>query len=128
MTQGPSTHPGPPSETVCMEIPAQLRFVSLVRVAAASLAADLDPIIDDVEDLRVAVNELVGLLVEASDGATVAVQMWTDERTLHVSGRCNGPSSPVAPDQLTERILAATVDSYLISDGSFRVHKRLGAD
>jgi len=111
-----------------MEIPAQLRFVSLVRVAAASLAADLDPIIDDVEDLRVAVNELVGLLVEASDGATVAVQMWTDERTLHVSGRCNGPSSPVAPDQLTERILAATVDSYLISDGSFRVHKRLGAD
>jgi len=128
VTQEPSTHPGPPSETVCMEIPAQLRFVSLVRVAAASLAADLDPIIDDVEDLRVAVNELVGLLVEASDGATVAVQMWTDERTLHVSGRCNGPSSPVAPDQLTERILAATVDSYLISDGSFRVHKRLGAD
>ena len=128
MTQEPSTHDGPPSETVCMEIPAQLRFVSLVRVAAASLAADLDPIIDDVEDLRVAVNELVGLLVEASDGATVAVQMWTDERTLHVSGRCNGPSSPVAPDQLTERILAATVDSYLISDGSFRVHKRLGAD
>lgn len=128
MTQEPSTHDGPLSETVRMEIPAQLRFVSLVRVASASLAADLDPIIDDVEDLRVAVNELAGLLVEASDGATIAVQMWTDERTVHVSGRCNGPSSPVAPDQLTERILAATVDSYLISDGSFRVHKRLGAD
>ena len=54
--------------------------------------------------------------------------MWTDERTIHVTGRCSGAASRVAPDQLTERILDATVDSYEIHDGSFRVHKRLGVD
>ena len=128
MTEEPTIDTGPPSDTVCVEIPAQVRFVALVRVAAASLAADLDPIIDDVEDLRVAANELVGLLVEASEAGTVTVHMWTDERTVHVVGRCSGAASRVAPDQLTERILEAAVDRYEIHDGSFRVHKRLGAD
>jgi hypothetical protein len=116
-----------PAGVVCVEIPAEPRFVALIRVAAASMAADLDPVIDDVDDLRVAVNELVGLMVEAAEGDSVVVHLWSDERTIHVTGRCNGPAARVSPDQLTMRILDATVDSYDIGDGSFRVHKRLGA-
>ncbi|UDY35295.1 ATP-binding protein [Dermatobacter hominis] len=116
-----------PAGAVCVEIPAEPRFVALIRVAAASMAADLDPVIDDVDDLRVAVNELVGLMVEAAEGGSVVVHLWSDERTIHVTGRCNGPSSRVSPDQLTLRILDATVDSYDVGDGSFRVRKRLGA-
>ena len=122
-----TTTTGRPAGTVCVEIPAEPRFVALIRVAAASMAADLDPVIDDVDDLRVAVNELVGLMVEAAEGGTVVVHLWSDERTINVTGRCNGPSSRVSPDQLTMRILDATVDSYDIGDGTFRVHKRLGA-
>jgi anti-sigma regulatory factor (Ser/Thr protein kinase) len=116
-----------PQSTVCVEIPAEPRYVALIRVAAASMAADLDPVIDDVDDLRVAVNELVGLMVEAAEGGSVVVHLWSEERTIHVTGQCKGPSSRVSPDQLTLRILDATVDSYEVSDGSFRVHKRLGA-
>lgn len=112
---------------VSIEIPAEPRFVALTRVAAASLASDLDPVIDDVEDLRVAVNELVGLLVEASDGGHVTLEMWSEDRAVHVTARCSGDASRVVPDQLTRRILDATVDDYEVGQGSFRMHKLLGA-
>lgn len=112
--------------TVSIEIPAELRYVSLTRVAAASLAADLDPSMDDIEDLRVAVNELVGLLVEATDGGYVVVRMRCEGQTLQVTGRCTNESASITPDGLTGRILDATVDDYEIADGAFRMHKRLG--
>lgn len=119
--------PERPRDAVTVEIPAVPRFVSLVRVATASMAADLDPVIDDVEDLRVAVNELVGLLVEAAEGGSIVVRLWSDERTIHVTGRCSAAARAVDPDQLTERILDATVDEYAIGDGTFQASKFLGA-
>lgn len=115
----------PPDGAVGIDIPASPRYVALTRVAAASLAADLDPVLDDIEDLRVAVNELVGLLVEAALGGHVHLRMWCDGSTLHVTGRCTGDSTEIAPDDLTLRILDATVDGYSIAAGAFEMHKRL---
>jgi len=115
---------GQDPDTVCIEIPAAPRFIALTRVAAASLAADLDPVIDDVEDLRVAVNELVGLLVEATRGRVV-VNLWSHDRVVHVSGSCDGEVGDVELDVLTTRILDATVDAYQVEDGTFRMHKQL---
>ncbi len=116
---------GPDHGTVCIEIPAEPRFVALTRVAAASLAADLDAAIDDVEDLRVAVNELVGLLVEATNGRVV-VRLWSDDMVVHVTGHCVGDSpADVDLDVLAVRILDATVDAYDVGDGVFRMHKYL---
>ncbi len=116
---------GPDHGTVCIEIPAEPRFVALTRVAAASLAADLDAAIDDVEDLRVAVNELVGLLVEATNGRVV-VRLWSDDMVVHVTGHCVGDSpADVDLDVLAVRSLDATVDAYDVGDGVFRMHKYL---
>ena len=116
---------GPDHGTVCIEIPAEPRFVALTRVAAASLAADLDAAIDDVEDLRVAVNELVGLLVEATNGRAV-VRLWSDGRGVHVAGHRVGDSAADGDrDVLAVRILDATVDAYDVGDGVFRMHKYL---
>lgn len=115
---------GAEGDTVCIEIPAEARFVALTRLAAASIAADLDAVIDDVEDLRVAVNELVGLLVDATTGRVV-VHMWSRDRIVHVTGSCDGDTSDVDLDLLTVRILDATVDHYELADGSFRMHKHI---
>ena len=112
--------------TVRIEIPAEQRFVALTRVAAASLAADLDPVIDDVEDLRIAVNELVGHLVESSGGSgTVRLELRVDDRTITVSGRTTVPTEGSGPDELTRRILNSTVDGYQTGDGEFTMHKHL---
>lgn len=128
MTEDPTAQTGPPERTVSLEIPAELGFVSLARVTAASLAADLDPAIDEVEDLRVAVNELVGILVEAAEAGTIGIHMWTDEAAIHVSGRCLGEWAPTEPDQLALRILEATVDEHEIGAGAFHMLKRLSAE
>ncbi len=128
MSEHPTAESGPPERTVGLEIPAEFRFVSMARVAAASLAAELDPAIDDVEDLRVAVNELVGILVEAAEAGTILIRMWTEERTIHVTGRCLGAWVTPEPDQLARRILDATVDHHEVGDGAFRMLKHLSAE
>lgn len=115
----------PEDRTVVIEVPAELRYVPLTRVAAASMAADLDAVIDDVEDLRVAVNELVGLLVDASDGGRIRLRMWCDGTDVLVHGTSTGPSAAIAPDDLTRRILDATVDDHVVADGTFELRKHL---
>lgn len=111
-------------DVVLIEIPADHRYVALTRVATASLATDLDPDVDDVEDLRVAVNEVVGLLVDAAEGrGVVRLELSTDDRTVRVRGRCEPPADGATPDALTQRILDATVDTCSIAAGTFELTK-----
>jgi len=50
-------------------VPADGAYLSVLRTAAAGLAARLDFTLDDIEDLRVAVDEACSiLLAQASDG------------------------------------------------------------
>jgi serine/threonine-protein kinase RsbW len=48
---------------VTMQVPADRDFVSTLRLTAASLAAHCDLTVDDIEDLRLAVDEAVALLL-----------------------------------------------------------------
>jgi serine/threonine-protein kinase RsbW len=48
---------------VTMQVPAQREFVSTLRLTAASLAAQCELTIDDIEDLRLAVDEACSLLL-----------------------------------------------------------------
>ncbi len=45
------------TEQMKMTIPAEPRFISIVRLAASSLAASIDFDIEEVEDIRVCVSE-----------------------------------------------------------------------
>jgi serine/threonine-protein kinase RsbW len=112
---------------VTIEIPADRRFIGLTRVAAVSLAADLDVSIDEVEDLRISVDELVGHLIEAAAGrGQVRLELLLDESTVTVTGRCVPHAVVGEPDELTRRILESTADDYETGDGGFRLRKRLG--
>lgn len=115
--------------TVQIRIPAESRYVQLTRVAAASMVTDLDPDVDEVEDLRVAVNELVGLLVEvAGRDGEVHVDLAVNGDTISVTGSVTAASVGATPDELTRRILDATVDRYDIGDRTFEMRKRFGRD
>ena len=56
-----------PSRPVKLTAPAERGSVRLVRILAAGVAADAGLSIDDTEDLRIAVSELVALLVDGVD-------------------------------------------------------------
>jgi serine/threonine-protein kinase RsbW len=53
----------PDGDVVQMRVPADVAYVSTLRLAAAGLAARCELTIDDIEDLRLAVDEACALLL-----------------------------------------------------------------
>jgi serine/threonine-protein kinase RsbW len=82
---GPDSPP-PDGDTVEVRIPADVAYVSTLRLAAASLAARCDLTIDDIEDLRLAVDEACALLLpHASADSTVDARFELSAGRLAVS-------------------------------------------
>jgi serine/threonine-protein kinase RsbW len=77
--------PRPEGDAVEVRIPADVVYVSTLRLTAASLAARCDLTIDDIEDLRLAVDEACALLLpHASGGSTLDARFQLSEGKLAV--------------------------------------------
>ena len=75
-------------DSVVLRLPAQAAYLSVLRTATAALASRLDFTLDDIEDLRIAVDEACAmLLVQAVAGAdlTCAFELSADSVGVHVS-------------------------------------------
>lgn len=70
MTVQPPTRPealsGAGRDVVTLRLPAAGAYLSVLRTATASLASRLDFTIDDIEDLRIAVDEACAMLLSQS--------------------------------------------------------------
>jgi anti-sigma regulatory factor (Ser/Thr protein kinase) len=124
------------SYAVQLIVPAEPGSARLARLVAAALAADADFSVDDTEDLRVAVSELVALLVEGAvdpdDKVTLGYRR--EAGSVEVTGQRPMPGRPdgAAPDDLALEILRVVVDEHTYEhDGNgrqFRLLKRARAD
>lgn len=79
---------GAASDTVVLRLPAQGAYLSVLRTATASLASRLDFTIDDIEDLRIAVDEACAMLLsQAVAGAdlTCSFELAGDAMAVAVS-------------------------------------------
>jgi serine/threonine-protein kinase RsbW len=105
--------------TVCM--PAEGAYLSVLRTATAGLAARLDFTLDEIEDLRIAVDEACAmLLAQAIPGTNLecAFDLGAEEMTITVSVTAAEPRAP-ARDTFAWTVLSAlagTVDSRLGAD------------
>jgi serine/threonine-protein kinase RsbW len=101
---------------VRLAVPAESRNVRLVRVNAATVAADAGLDVDDVEDVRVAVTELFALLVEDAESSDTQVDVTyrTDDSGVTIEGRRDVTASTPAPalDDLALGILRVIVDEH----------------
>jgi serine/threonine-protein kinase RsbW len=61
-TQGDT--PPKTADTVHLRVPADPAYLAVIRTATAGLAAHLDLTLDEIEDLRIAVDEACGLLLD----------------------------------------------------------------
>ena len=62
----------PQRDTVSLRLPADGAYLAVLRSAAAGLASRLDFTLDDIEDLRIAVDEACAMLLSrAAEGATL---------------------------------------------------------
>ena len=73
-------------DLVILRLPAQGAYLSVVRTATASLASRLDFTIDDIDDLRIAVDEACAvLLTQAVAGADLLCAFDLTDDVIGVS-------------------------------------------
>lgn len=118
---------GSATDVVRLSVPCSLEYVRLVRLTASSLANRLGFDLDEIDDLRVAVDELASTLVAAAGDGVLEVAFHVAPETIEIDGRTTSRSRPVL-DELTVQILAAVVDDYEVradgAAGAFRCTKR----
>jgi hypothetical protein len=114
------------SETLAHEaalvIPADASYVQLARLVASGIAGRLDFNIDEIEDLRIGVDECcVALLDCASPGTSMALRYSWDHHAVVLQAKVDAPPHTGAPEVagITGQILAAVVDEYQLGrDGT----------
>jgi serine/threonine-protein kinase RsbW len=116
---GTGTLPPPTArDHVTIRMPAEGAYLSVLRTATAGLAARLDFTLDEIEDLRIAVDEACAmLLAEAEAGSTLECdfELGGDTMTISVSAQSSLGRVP-AKDTFAWTVLTALaggVDSYL---------------
>lgn len=117
-TAPPATDPTTANEAVRLEVPARHRYLRLVRLAAAGLAADLGFGTDAIEDLRVAVDELSAAMIQGTeDGAQLAVTFRVADGALVIEGECPGTHpDPLELHSIAAELLSILADDYAVSD------------
>ncbi len=80
-----------PDQSVRLNLPASTRFVSSARVVAASMGAEVGLDVDDLDDLRLGVDELVSTLVDGAESAArVNIEFLTGPNSVTVRGVARG--------------------------------------
>jgi hypothetical protein len=124
-------------EEVRLTMPATPQLLRVARLTAAGLAGRLGFSVDEIEDVKIAVDELCFALVGSKGRpGSLTLTYRLGDRELEIDGDGTFPADGVdhafAPSDLSAQILAAVVDDHDISrDGEtmrFRlVKRRVGA-
>ncbi len=119
------------TDEVRLAVPAMPEFLRLARVTAAGLASRLGFSFDEVEDLRLAIDELCyGLTGSTGRSGTVHVRylLGTDTLVVEGEGHFDSVARPEPLSELSKVILTALVDEHELGIGpdgpTFRLLKR----
>lgn len=126
-----------PTDVVEVMLPLQHRHASTVRVVAAALGADAGFDLDEIDDLRLGVDEAVAALVAAagpgpsangSDAPTARLVLHFETEPGAVTVRATRtppvPLTRADVDGLALRILEAVSDRFDVVDGALVLTKR----
>jgi len=108
-----------------LRLPADNAFVSVLRTAAAGLAARLDFTLDEIEDLKMAVGEASAIvLAGAADGSDLASEfhLGDGELTVVVGVGADAAAAPDA-DSFAWQVLTTLADeaSARVDGGRFEI-------
>ena len=95
-----------------LTLPADSRLLRLVRLVASGLASTAGFDVDQLEDLRIAVDEAVAALLEGGDGSRLALSFAIDDSAVTMVGQTPANSSGLDGERLdiSRQILDAVCD------------------
>lgn len=119
--------------TIELTIPPDPRLLRMVRLVAAGLATTAGFDVDELEDLRIAVDEAVTALLEGGSGAAVPLVFELAPGLVAMSGRTEAAGAdPLDAEriELSSLILSAVCDEHelRVDDGAVlvRILRRAG--
>lgn len=113
IAEGPVPRQSEHRDHVTIRMPAEGAYLSVLRTATAGLAARLDFTLDEIEDLRIAVDEACGmLLAQAVPDATLGCDftLGDDRMTIAVSAASRQARTP-SRDTFAWTVLSALAGS-----------------
>jgi serine/threonine-protein kinase RsbW len=100
-------------EQVSLAMPAAPEYVRLARLTAAGLASRLGFTFDEIEDLRIAVDEMCSLLIgPVAQRGEIRLTFDIDGGALAIIGEIDSETVELEFAQLSKQILTAVVDEF----------------
>jgi hypothetical protein len=121
------THPdSPPGNDDQFEVivPLRTRYASTVRMIAASLCAEAGFSVDEIDDVRLALDEVFSMLAERHVGQRVRTTFRLDDHQLITGFKLDSGPVEVTPDDLAANILRSVVDHYEFTAEGVTLTKR----
>lgn len=113
----------PEALLVEVTIPLRSRYASTLRLVAASLAADAGFSIDDIDDIRLALDEAFTLLADRYGDRRCRTLFDVTNGRFRATVQGEDGSSDVTPDDLAMSILSAVVDRVTFEPGGITIEK-----
>jgi anti-sigma regulatory factor (Ser/Thr protein kinase) len=105
-------------------VPLQTRYASTVRIIAASLCAEVGFTLDEIDDVRLALDEVFSMLAERHVGERVRTTFRLDDHQLIAGFTLDSGPVDVTPDELAANILRSVVDHYEFTSAGVTLTKR----
>ncbi len=103
----------PREDAVRLSVPAALEYVRIVRLTGSGVASRLGFDIEEIENLRVALDELASMAIDAATGGELEITFFTTDTELRINGRAPVRRASMSRvEALTAQILKAVIDDY----------------
>jgi serine/threonine-protein kinase RsbW len=112
-------------DVVVIAVPADSSYLAVLRTATAGLAARLGMTLDEIEDLRIAVDEACAILLPiGATGAEVTCEFRVTPATLHIDVSLPVKGQLPGPQSFSWQVLTALAGEVRAdhSDGTATIH------
>ena len=110
---------------IVLQVPAEPSMARVVRLAASSLGAMTSMDLDDIEDVKIVVSEVMAALIEHGDGPDITIRFEVGVDRLAVAGFTAAASFEVASSELalSSTVMAAIAAEHAIqhADGQLLI-------
>jgi anti-sigma regulatory factor (Ser/Thr protein kinase) len=115
------------TDEIRLEVPAAPEYLRLARLAVADVGARAGWSYEDIDDLRIAVDELCYAIGAGAERGRLTLTYRVTADGIEVEGAGEGTSPLTAPGELAEAIVTAVVDEYSLDAPArrFRFRKRV---